>query len=223
VQNGLLTLKCPYVTIITAHLLLIFFGYEVEMNKPMDLSEDMYRRVYRLIKRQIDPRLIASTLNIPIKTVQGIISRLEKSNDPNAIIDDLILAEPENLESGFLDIYFYPKTRYAIIQVVGTLSGSHVESFRTELEKANESSFKACAIRMADVSEINEETIKIILTFNEKYLSINRFLAILDPSPGIEPIFQKFNVEERIPIFGTERAFEDAAFSKRSANFIKRI
>jgi anti-anti-sigma regulatory factor len=194
------------------------------MNRQADLSEEMYKRIYRLIKRQIDPRIIATTLHIPVRTIEGIVSRIDRTSvEVNEDEIQKITKESlENADRGFLDIYFYSKTRYGIIQVVGTLIGEHLEAFSLELNKAYEISLKAVAIRMTDVTMIDEEAGKMILKFHEKFQSLGRFSALLDPQPAIESSLSQFHLDTDIPIFGTERAFEDAAFSRRNPSIIKR-
>jgi hypothetical protein len=43
------------------------------------ISEDMYHRVYRLMNRGTDPRLIAAALDLPLRTILNVISRLRKN------------------------------------------------------------------------------------------------------------------------------------------------
>lgn len=190
--------------------------------KQQELSEEMYKRIYRLVKRQVDSRVIANTLNIPVRTVEGIVSRLGKSaagefsneNDPVGVLAG-------DQDGGFLDIYMYPKTRYAVIEIVGTLTAQYLAAFIEELEKAYNSSLKAFAIRMADITRLDEQAAKTIILYFEKFQSYGRYLAILDPSPDLEALLVQYKIDQTIPIFGTERAFEDTAFSRSSAT-IKR-
>ncbi len=190
-------------------------------NKQPELSEEMYKRIYRLIKRQIDPRIIANTLNIPLRTIEAISTRLEKNLTNDYANEQLFNNGSRAADNGFLDIYVYPKTRYAIIQLVGTLITDHLESFSKELDKAHNSSFKAFAIRMSDVTSIDETAGKLLLSLYEKVQSFHRFMAILDPSPDIDKLLIQFHIDSTIPVFGTERAFEDAAFSRKTT-IIKR-
>ena len=191
-------------------------------NKQPDLSEEMYKRIYRLVKRQVDSRVIASTLNIPFRTIEGIVSRLEKTSSEELANETGSSTDlTENQDSEFLDIYVYPKTRYAIMEIVGTLTSQFHTAFLNELEKAYNSSLKAFAIRMADITSIDEESVKVIVTYFGKFQSYGRYLAILDPSPKLEILLIQYKIDQVVPIFGTERAFEDAAFS-RSASIIKR-
>jgi hypothetical protein len=46
-------------------------------------------------------------------------------------------------------------------------------------------------------------------------------MAILDPSPDIDKLLAQFHIDSTIPVFGTERAFEEAAFSRKTT-IIKR-
>ena len=192
------------------------------MEKQSEISEEMYRRIYRLIKRQIDPRVIATTVNIPIRTIEGIVSRFEKKLIGESNKFEPLPNEQENETKGFLDIYVYSKTRYATMQVVGTLTSVYVDVLSKELDKAHESSLKAFAIRMSDVTEIDEIICKLIISYHEKFQSYGRYLALLDPSPDIEGVLANFRIDSVVPIFGTERAFEEAAFPRKSANVIKR-
>jgi anti-anti-sigma regulatory factor len=192
----------------------------------MILSQEMYTRIYRLYKRNINTQIIATTLNIPLRTVQSVISRFESSGvTENAEPDDLSINDDSTIEKNatFLDIYTYPKTRYAIIEFVGLLTDNYTETVSKELQKALSSNWKAIGLKMNHVRSMDKSIADIILSYHQKCSSVAKFFAILDPSPQIEPQLRQFNIENVIPIFGTERAFEDNAFSKRMSNFSKRI
>lgn len=186
-----------------------------------ELSEDMYRRIYRLIKRQIDPRVIANTLNIPLRTVESIVNRYGKTSAED-LTSDTALDSEDTTEKGFLDIYNYPKTRYSIIQIVGTLTKEHIDQFNDELEKTSTTAIKALAIRMSDISSIDSDGAGVLLKYFERFQTYGKYFALLDPSPELENSLNNLKIAETIPIFGTERAFEEAAFSRRSAGTIKR-
>jgi anti-anti-sigma factor len=187
-----------------------------------ELSEDMYRRIYRLIKRQIDPRAIANTLNIPLRTVESIINRYGKTSIEDLSSEETSLDSDNNTEKGFLDIYNYPKTRYSIIQIVGTLTKEHIDQFNDELEKTSTTAIKALAIRMSDISSIDSDGAQVLLKYFERFQTYGKFFALLDPSPELESSLNTLKIAETIPIFGTERAFEEAAFSRRSTGTVKR-
>lgn len=192
----------------------------------MIVSQEMYTRIYRLYKRNINTQIIATTLNIPVRTVQSVISRFENTGTA-------IQSEPEELipngdsttdsNSTFLDIYTYPKTRYAIIEFVGALTDNYIENVSGELQKNLASNWKAIGLKMNNVHSLDKSIADVILSYHQKCSSIAKFFAILDPSPQIEPQLKQFNIETVIPVFGTERAFEDNAFSKRMSNLTKRI
>lgn len=193
------------------------------MNKKnREISQEMYHRIYRLSKKNVSAHSIAATLRLPVRTVMGVINRLDRpdmksekdspSGDSASATDD----------SEFLDIYFYPKTRYAVVDLVGRLSDEHTNQLQTELEKVTASSWKAVAVRMYDVTELSETTARILLATKTSFDALGRYFALLDPAPAIEPHLVKFGLEEKIPIFGTERAFEETAFSKKGKMFSRR-
>ena len=68
------------------------------------------------------------------------------------------------------------------------------------------------ALRMADVRAVDAMAIDALLSLNNEFKKNRRYMAILDPSPGLEPVFKQHDLDEKIPIFGTERAFEESAF-----------
>jgi anti-anti-sigma regulatory factor len=185
------------------------------MQHSNELSQEMYHRLYKLIKRKIDPHTIAVTLNLSVKTVSNIIFRLEQSA-PSTTSEISSLTKQNDRDSDFLDIYLFPKTRYAIIQLVGTLINQYTSLLSSELEKTFKSSWKAVALQLTDVTVIDDTASAIMLEFHQRYLNFGRYLALLDPSPEIEHQLIDLKIEGIIPIFGTERAFDDAAFSKKT-------
>jgi len=192
-------------------------------NKPKDISEEMYHRVYRLVKRNVNPHTIAATLNLPLRTILGVINRVERpdlSDGSTSAVETPRESQSETQE--FLDIYFYPKTRYAILDLVGVLTDSCTEKLLVELDKVLASSWKAVAIRMSDVSALSISIGTLLIEYKEKFNVLSRFLAILDPSPAIEGTLIECKIEQIIPVFGTESAFEDAAFSKKAKTFVRR-
>ena len=94
---------------------------------PNELSQEIYHRLYRLIKRKVDPRFIAATLNLPLRTVLTVITRLENPDAPDTQeSSETTINQNKSVipEKGFLDVYCYPKTRYAVINLVGTLDSN---------------------------------------------------------------------------------------------------
>ena len=195
------------------------------MKTSSELSEEMYHRLYRLAKRQVSPKLIAAALNIPVRTVQTVLNRMEQGrNDLSSEKIIEIINDPEEKSlatESFLDIYFYPKTRYAVLELVGILDSETFEKFNAELQRVTASSWKAVALKFTDVSVIDELSSKQILSFSKDLLAHGRYVAILDPAPAIEPLLIEFGLDPAIPIFGTERAFDDKALSlKKSASSV---
>ena len=93
---------------------------------------------------------------------------------------------------------------------------TYIDLLDKELEKSLAFTWKAVAIKMSDVISMDETGAGSILTYEQKFQENNKFLAILDPSTSVEPLLLKYKLEGKIPIFGTERAFEDSAFAKKS-------
>jgi anti-anti-sigma regulatory factor len=187
-------------------------------HKSAILSEDMYHRVYRLMNRDTDPRLIAAALHLPLRTVLNIIARLKRSKPHEAFPSPAAELEIEEQGSGsFLDVYFLAKTRYAILQLVGYCTREMATVLETELLKVQTSVWKAIAIRMTDVNELDEWTAKRLLDFCTALKARERYVAILDPAPAIETVIARAGFEGAVPIFGTERAFEEEAFARRGS------
>ena len=192
-------------------------------NRPAEISEDIYHRIYRLYKRKISNHTIAATLHLPVRTVISVTNRLDRAETTQTQSDNDKTTHTDSVPNNeYLDIYFYPKTRYAILDLVGILSDHYTEQLKSEIEKALSSSWKAVAIRMSDVQDISEAAATELLDGSKKFSALGRFFAILDPSPEIESAISTFQLESAIPVFGTERAFEDAAFTKKGKMFGRR-
>jgi anti-anti-sigma regulatory factor len=185
------------------------------LNHSDELSQEMYHRIYRMIKRNIEPRLIAATLNLPLKTVSSIVLRMKEKKD-STTTDSAAVSSQYHSVSDFLDVYLYTKTRYAIIQLVGVLHRKNLYLLENEVEKSLTAPWKATALRLTDVLMIDSDSCNFILNSFKKFQDAGRYLAILDPSAQIEASLSELKIEDTVPIFGTERAFEDAAFPKKS-------
>jgi anti-anti-sigma regulatory factor len=95
------------------------------------------------------------------------------------------------------------------------LTERNSELLAKELQRVSDLPGKAIAIRLTDVTSIDESGSAIFLSFSNEFKSHGKFFALLDPSQELEPLLAKYELEEKIPVFGTERAFEDAAFSRK--------
>lgn len=78
------------------------------------------------------------------------------------------------------------------------------------------STWKAVAIRVTDASAMDETGYTILKNFYTQMELKGRFIALLDPCPAVELLLKQFNDSSSVPIFGTESAFEEHAFSKRN-------
>ncbi|HON09361.1 MAG TPA: hypothetical protein PLE24_00730 [Chitinispirillaceae bacterium] len=181
-----------------------------------EFSDEIYHRLYRMIKKKVDPHCIAATLHLPYKTVITVIARINKTEkNPDHKPRNASVKEKPVPEPGFLDAYIYSKTRFAVLQLVGTLNQQTIESLDKELDKIYAGHWKAAAVKMTDIVAIDEAASQNLLLYHRKFTEGNKFFAILDPSSNVEQILMKYNLEDFIPIFGTERAFEDAAFPRK--------
>ncbi|NLP03169.1 MAG: hypothetical protein GX089_11785 [Fibrobacter sp.] len=178
-----------------------------------EFSDEIYHRLYRMIKKKVDPHCIAATLHLPLKTVITVSTRINKTGkSPDHKPRNASVKEKPAPETGFLDAYIYSKTRFAVLQLVGTLNQKTIGYLDKELDKIYVGHWKAIAVKMTDIVAIDEAASQNLLLYNKKFTEGNKFFAILDPSSTVEPLLLKYNLEDFIPIFGTERAFEDAAF-----------
>ncbi len=175
----------------------------------LDLSDEIYRRLYRLIKRGVEPRRIAATLELPIKTVQNIIFRLEQGwngSDSGSHED----------HDDYLDAYLLTKTRHTVLQLVGKAVSSTLNSLQTEIAKLENCNSRAMAIKISDVTQIDEPASKELIEFKKRMDQAGRYVALLDPPQELEPALLELKLEESIPVFGTETAFEERAFARKS-------
>ncbi|MFW6221077.1 MAG: STAS domain-containing protein [Fibrobacterota bacterium] len=184
-----------------------------------DLNWEIYHRVYRLAVKNVDPQRIAATLNLSLKTVQSVIYRIQSAKK------SLKSEHPESLppsQGTYLDLYVLPKTRYVVLDLSGWVTEQHLDRLREEINNIKASEWKTVAILMAEVKEIDQPALDVIMNFSQTYANKGRYVAILDPSQDIEPFIEENNLEESIPIFGTEKMFEEKAFTSRNQNISTR-
>ena len=187
------------------------------MNYHYGVSEEIYHRVYRLLKRNTDPPLIAAALNLPLRIVLGVIGRLEKKPElAGARSKDGDSTERETAPS--LEATFSGKARYALLQLAGHVVKEQKMTLENELRNVQESVWKAVAIRLADVEAMDETGARMLLEFCESMIARERYVALLDPSVQIEPMITQFQFEGKVPVFGTIGAFENGVISYRPAS-----
>lgn len=181
------------------------------------LSENIYHRVYQLVKRNVDLRIIAATLNLPLRSVLNVIARIEK----NGLGDEKKNSTPNDEKTllqkpAFLDSYFVPRNRYAILQFVGFVVKEMKEKIEAEFLIVKLSTWKIVAIQLTEVTVIDETGVDLLLNFCAEIKSRDRFIALLDPSLELESTLAKYQVESKVPIFGTKWAFEENAFNSKN-------
>ncbi len=184
------------------------------------LSQELYHRIYWYAKRNVDPRVIAHTLKIPLKTVEHLIERLSSPDSPKKVSKGESVEAPSRpLPSSiaaptrdFLDIFAFAKTRWTVIDISGMVTKANIEKLHMELEKLLGSDWKTVALRMADVKDIDKDGFAALKTFHESFVAMRRYAAILDPSPEVDRFLAARDPDFTIPVFGTEIAFEERAF-----------
>jgi hypothetical protein len=181
-----------------------------------DLPMHMYHRIYRFARRGVDVDRIAATLHLPIRTVQRVLERFAHAKS-HADVENLgVFAEAErsvDIDTGtFLDIYIVPKVRYVVADLSGSIIADHCDKLNAELDNLAKSQWKVIALLMRDVLAIDVPGSEAILTFHNGLAERGRYVAILDPSPRLETFIAKHELDTKIPVFGTEKTFEDEAF-----------
>jgi hypothetical protein len=183
--------------------------------KQPELPMHIYHRIYRFARRNVDADRIALTLDLPLKTVQRVLDRFAQSEEG---LGPEIEQEAEKEPETFLDIYIIPKVRYIVADISGWITGPNIEKIQSEFDKLSKSQWKVIALLMRDVMNMDEKGLEAVLTFRDNLAARSRYCAILDPSRSIEAFIDEHQLDERIPIFGTEKTFEDEAFSTRRAS-----
>ena len=184
-------------------------------DKGSQLPKDIYHRLYWYAKRKVDPARIALALNLPIKTVHHILAKLAEEGKPAPLSEKKSSDGPKAAKPApgdFLDLFVFTKTRYSVVDISGSIDKKNIQKFRESFLKITGSDRKPLALKMTDVTSIDETGIHSLKTLYTGIRHQGRYCAILDPAPGIEPILKQHGVDVIIPIFGTELAFEEHAF-----------
>jgi anti-anti-sigma regulatory factor len=180
------------------------------------LPQDVYHRLYWYVKRNVAPHRIAAALNLPLKTVFNLVYRLKADSFPEhdalSRPPDAIQVSTADTSGDFLDIFLFSKTRYSVIDISGSLCGAHAEKLATEVDSLTQADRKPLALKMTDIVAMDEPGANAIIALHKKFSSNGRYFAILDPSAVIDPLFKQYHIDEKIPVFGTELAFEQHAF-----------
>jgi anti-anti-sigma regulatory factor len=190
-------------------------------HKSSHVPQETYHRIYWFARRNVDPRIIAHTLKLPLKTVDHIIERFLSSDHAKAAEHSATVPmHTKRIENGhapvsdedFLDMFLFVKTRYAVMDISGMVTKKNIHKLTTELHQLTLSELKAVAICLTDVSQLDEDGLGALIAFHSEFKALGRFTAILDPSPVVDAVILKHGAEKKIPVFGTESAFESHAF-----------
>ena len=190
-------------------------------HKSSHLPQETYHRIYWYAKRNVDQGIIAHTLQLPLKTVEHIVERFmnadrtiaEKhgSRSP-AHVTNAVFEHTRPSDEDFLDIFMFVKTRYAVMDMSGMVTKKNIDKLAAELNKMESSELKAVAISLADVKQIDDDGLGALIALHDKFNKTGRFIAILDPSPAADAFILAKGADTKIPVFGTETAFESHAF-----------
>jgi anti-anti-sigma regulatory factor len=179
-----------------------------------ELSEQIYRRIYRLHHQKADARIIAAALNLPLNTVHNVIDRIRgEKHAPKSPVHDAGRSTSKARHLNEIVAFTFSKVRYAVVDVSGPITGKNCEHLERELNNLLSSEFRAMAILLTEASALDEAGAKVIRDFHTAFAGKGRYAALLDPSPDIEPAIATLHLDDEIPIFGTERAFEESAFA----------
>jgi anti-anti-sigma regulatory factor len=189
------------------------------MQKKSDISMTVYRRIYRLVRKNIEPQVIAATVNLPLKTVQGVIDRFAAARQGRL---DEYIDQREQIEEQQLHVYVQAKTRYLQVDITGPLQQEQSGLLQSEFSKILDSKWKTVALLMRSTTSMDKEGVQKILDFHDSMQETGRMVAILDPSARIEPAIQEYRLDQRVPIFGTVKALEDQVFSPAMENRLKK-
>lgn len=182
------------------------------------LSENIYHRVYQLVKRNVDLRVIAATLNLSLHSVLNVIARIEKNELEEKKGPETLSETPTQQQQQFsLDSYLVPLNRYAILQFTGFLVKDTKEKIEADLLAVKLSTWKIIAIQLTEVSDMDETGARLLLDFIAEMKSHDRYIALLDPSMELEVGLTKYHFEDNVSIFGTKWAFEADALSSKNS------
>ena len=184
-------------------------------NKPSQLPKEIYHRLYWYAKKNIDPARIAASMGLPMKTVNHFIERFKLEKDlakPKVQGHSKAALPIDDGKENFLDIFIFSKTRHTVVDINGFIDKKTSGKLKEMLQKAKSFHRNPVALKLTGVQCIDHVGAETILFLYAEFKQRGRYCAILDPSVAIEPLLKQFGIEDKIPIFGTEIAFEEHAF-----------
>ncbi len=183
------------------------------MAQDKELAIEIYHRIYRLAVRKVPANQIAITLDLPINVVRNVVEHFFSSKNQN--VKQVVKSKNKKPKQSYLDIYVLKKLKFSIVDINGMVTQEHNEYLKAELNKVLLSNLKTVALLMSKVKEIDETGLSTLLSFYENFCAKGRYSAILDPSEQTEALITEKELEAKVPIFGTEKAFEENALKTK--------
>jgi anti-anti-sigma regulatory factor len=121
-------------------------------------------------------------------------------------------AAASGADEDFLDVFLFTKTRYAIVDISGMVTKKNIHKLQVEIHKIESSDLKAVALSLTDVKEIDDDGLASLVALHDYFKKAGRYTAILDPSPVADAFILSRGADKKIPVYGTETAFEAHAF-----------
>lgn len=175
--------------------------------KQLDDNLLLYRRVYRLHKRNFKPVEIATILELPVSTVNQVVNHL-LNRDKNRIDTPESIAA-SSMGSDIVEIITMQRKGYLVVDIGGNLVLQKLKPLRDEFTRLLEQDDNpVVALRLYDVTLIDSSAIGLMVNFSKKMEKNNRKVMFLDPSESVESIIRELNINTVIPIMGTELALE---------------
>ncbi len=183
------------------------------MGKDKDLSIEIYHRIYRLAVRKVPTDQIAITLDLPINVVKNVVEHFFSSKNKN--VKPVVKKKTIKKKQTYLDIYVLQRMRFSVIDINGMVIKEHNDYLKKELDKVLQSTLRTVALLMSKVKAVDETGLSTLLDFYKAFRAKGRYTAILDPSLETEAFITDKELESKLPVFGTEKAFEDGALETK--------
>lgn len=190
------------------------------MTMKRDFSIDIYHRIYRLVSRKVAIDQIAVTLDLPVNAVRNVVDQLtlsKRKNKTPAKSEKIIQNNTDvEMDNTYLDVYILHRMRFTIMDLTGMIVQKHLVHLQAEFDKMLHADVKSLALLMSNVRAIDVEGIEILKTFHKSFVDKGRYTAVLDPSLSIESFIDEHELEKTIPVFGTEKMFEEKSLKRRN-------
>ena len=168
---------------------------------------NIYVRIYKLYLRKVPIEQISATTNIPIKTVKDWIAKFESKG----IKEEKEIEETE--EQPFLDYAVKKHHKYVVAEFTGMLTMEFADKVKKALKEAMQIPGRILAIKLENVIEVDDSTMKIIVDFKDRVNDNSGVVVVfLSPSDSVEKYIEANNVEKNTKVFGTQSAFDEYTF-----------